>query len=620
MGRKLLTLAACVFVVVLARAAWAGEFAFEASTLIGGGSDEDSVKGVCVLSDGTIVVAGDLAPDALGRKPDYTGRGCIMRLSADGRKVLFMRRFRIEIMDFAFDDLDNVYLAANAHGLIKINGRTGKPVWSRNVGGLCRRVSAAGDGTCVGLSMDRAVAYHPNGDLITTVKRYQTTEDVCIDPASKTIINIGHRFARRPAAVAAVGTTALTVAPEPFRICYLRGTGYDGKTKWTGYDWSTDKDSERFIYGPEENPAATYGYRCTIGRDGKLYAAFHVGGDKHIFRYAPDDIHESVRIAGGDQYHSLADAEGKEKIFVGRYDPGTGRYLAGQQFCARLASGRGNNVQIESGDVAADEHGRVYIVGKASNGLPLSHNLPGLGRYTGGAFLLVLSTDMGRRLACTRTQAGGGVGHCVDARIIDGAAHAVYGGSGMMPEIPFYSLEALQSKPNGKEGFLAVLAMQGAGALPVETQKRYAAAGAAAAAEGQPGAKSDWRPSQGGAKAEVVAKWEARLIAKLKERLEAGKKPRFRLGSLGKIVRVVRLSGERTLVLSSGPMNLSYKLERLKKVEKKYLAVALANEKDAESCAVAAFFILAAGGDREAADEYLEPAGDKAGEVRAAFE
>jgi len=625
-------LAACIAALITTGAA-GGEFAFDASTFLGGGGDDDSVLGACVLSDGTIVVAADLAPDALGLKPDYRGRGCVIRLSADGRKVLYIKRMRVEIQDAAFDAADNIYLAGNAAGIIKLDGRTGKVLWARNVGGLCTRVGASGDGHCVALALDRAIAYKPNGKMITVIKRYQKTEDVCIDPVSKTIITVGHRFARAPAppAGAAPAVRPAVGRAQPFGICFLRGTGYDGKTKWTGYDWSTNVDSERFINGPGDNSAYTRGYRCSIGRDGRLYAAFELGGENHVLRYAPDDVHDRVKMAGGDKYHSVADAEGKSKIFVGRYDPGTGRYLAGQQFCGRLASGRGNNVRVEKGDVTADEHGRVYVVGKAANGLPLSPSPPGLGRYAGGGFVLVLSSDMGSRLACTRTQAGGGSAHCVDGRVIGGAARAVYGGSGMEPGKPMFSLGAVQEKPLGKDGFLAMLSMAGAGELPAGMKAKYAAATAAseAAATAQrfdpldpkrkPGPKAKWQGPGKGPKAGAIERWETRMLAVLKARLAAGKRPRFRLGSLGKIVRVVNLKGERTLVLASGPMQLSYKLERLKQVEKKYLAVALVKKDDAESYAVAAFFLLVLG-ETETSAEYLEKAGDKAAGVRAAFE
>ena len=48
----------------------------------------------------------------------------------------------------------------------------------------------------------------------------------------------------------------------------------------------------------------------------------------------------------------------------------TGDFLAGQQFCGRLSSGRANYVATKYGDITADAEGRVFVVGRAAAGLP----------------------------------------------------------------------------------------------------------------------------------------------------------------------------------------------------------------------------------------------------------
>jgi len=43
----------------------------------------------------------------------------------------------------------------------------------------------------------------------------------------------------------------------------------------------------------------TRGYRCAIGRDGRLYIAFEAAGGNHLFRYSPTDINEPFKLVGG---------------------------------------------------------------------------------------------------------------------------------------------------------------------------------------------------------------------------------------------------------------------------------------------------------------------------------
>ena len=148
----------------------------------------------------------------------------------------------------------------------------------------------------------------------------------------------------------------------PVQICYLFGYDYSGEKKWSAYDWSTDRDSDRFLNKPENNMADTRGYRCSIGRDGKLYAAFEAAGGNHCFRYSSVDIMKKVGMAGGDAHHSFHNSRAEHKTVFVRMEPGTGEYLAGQQFCGRLPNGRANATRVKAGDIIADEHGRVCLL------------------------------------------------------------------------------------------------------------------------------------------------------------------------------------------------------------------------------------------------------------------
>jgi hypothetical protein len=136
--------------------------------------------------------------------------------------------------------------------------------------------------------------------------------------------------------------------------------------------------------------------------------------------------------------------------------------LAGQQFCGRLSSGRANYVATKTGDITADALGRVYVVGVAASGIPLSLNPTG-GDYTAGGFLLVMSPDLRQRLLCTRTCDGKGAPHAVDVREVGDTRRVVFAGSGMIDGM--YVKNAIQDKARDKgdgkddpkDGFFVVM-------------------------------------------------------------------------------------------------------------------------------------------------------------------
>ncbi len=434
------------------------------SSFLGGSGFDDAVVGARIQSDGTIVLAANLGADirlrigaAAGRgaarvRTSGRGGGVVVRLSPDGRKLLSLRPIAQELKDMAIDAGDNIYLAAGARGVIRLSPKSDRIVWAKPVGD-CSRVDAAADGHVAAIAAGGIHVFDPRGRQIGRAEGSQFTNDVCIDGASKTVAFCGFRNAK-----AFDGKKT-----NPVQICYVHGLSYDGRRKWTNYDWSTDRDSDRFLNKPTNNMADTRADRCSIGRDGRLYVTFQVAGGNHIFRYSPTDITEKVKLAGGDKYHQFYNSRSEHKCFFARYEPGTGAFLAGQEFCGRLPNGRTNAVVTKSGEINADEAGRVYLVGKAAFGLPLSANPDG-GDYTGGGFILVMSPDLRTRLLCTRTSAGKGAPHAVDARTIGRRTRAVFGGSGMPDGM--FTKDALQpraadpgkEKEDPKDGFFVVIA------------------------------------------------------------------------------------------------------------------------------------------------------------------
>ena len=448
----------CFTLLGLTRIAVAAEevltpYEFAASSFLGEVGFDDAVVGACIQADGSLVLAANLGSDVfqkLGGK-DAVGSGCVVGLSPDGTQVRFAVSVASQVYDLANNAQGQLYLAGGEDGLIKLSPDGKKKLWTAALGKVLR-TDAGDDGHCAAIVESTVHILDADGKTLGTAEGGQFTCDVCVDSKSRTVIQTGFRNAH-----AFDGKKNY-----PVQISYIRGHAYDGQRKWVNYDWSTDRDSDRFLNKPTNNMADSRGDRCAVGRDGKLYVTFQVAGGNHIFRYSPRDIMQPVELAGGDKYHQFYNSRSEHKCFFGRYEPATGDFLAGQQFCGRLSSGGANAVVTKTGDITADEEGRVYVVGQSAYGIPLTLNPTG-GEYLGGGFILVMSPDLKQRLLVTRTLDGKGSPHAVDVRSVDGRRRAVYAGSGMIEGM--FVKNAVQptagdksgEKDDPQDGFVVVL-------------------------------------------------------------------------------------------------------------------------------------------------------------------
>ncbi len=442
--------------------ATAQEFSFQTVTFVG--NSGDSVQGMAIQSDGSLVVAanvsnGPFAPE----KNKETQPGLVIRLSSDGKKILSVLPVAEKVRDLAIDAQDNIYVAADKSGAIKVNPDAGKIIWQRELeNGLCCRIDAGGDGNCVALQYSRddltstglgmLYVFDKAGKEIAHFPGHRNTLDVTIDAKSQTVIHIGWRQAN-----AFDGKRKF-----PVQIAYVQGRDYQGKVKYTLYDWSTDREAPNFLNRPTNNMADTRGYRCSLGHDGLLYCAFECAGGNHIFRYEPQLVKGDWVSAGKkrpkiDKYHEFYNSRAEHKPFFGVYEPATGKLLRGQQYAARLSTGRANAVRVRSGAIAASGKGVLVAGGTSPSGLPLSFIPPGTGDYTGGSWLLVLQPDLSERLFSTRMQPGGKP-HAIAAREVNGKLIVAFGGTtNSQSNEEFWTHNDLQ--PNGEPacGFLAVM-------------------------------------------------------------------------------------------------------------------------------------------------------------------
>lgn len=115
------------------------------------------------------------------------------------------------------------------------------------------------------------------------------------------------------------------------------------------------------------------------------------------------------------------------------------------------------------------------------------------------------------------------------------------------------------------------------------------------------------------------SEWETRLLARMGREAAAGRPGRVSLAALGQTFRVTAVDARNNLSLAGSAMSLTYAWDKLTPVERANLAASLARDDDADSCCLAAYFLIKAGrADR--ADELLLKVKDveKVREARAA--
>ncbi len=461
-------------------------FNLTGASWLGGGGDGDMVVGTHIRTDGNIVLAanigdaqpGGVEPILLNGSTAATN-GAVVVLDERGTSVLSVTRVASQLNDMSVDGSGNIYLAAATDGIIKLDASASTLLWKKDCGGYCSRLDAAEDGTVVGLDINisntgKIFVYDKDNTELGTFSGHRRTEDVAISSATKLIYYIGWRNANTKA--------------NPVQISYMRAASYQGEISWTNYDWPAHllDNSDGVPYGevkPENNMADSRGYRISVGQDGKLYAAFEIAGGNHIFRYSPQDIMTEVTVVGGDMWHNFYNTKSEHKAFFARYDAITGDYVLGQQFCTRYWDQNknrfnGNAARVRDGNIMADQHGRVYLVGPSASGLPIpkatgyeetegqfAYNPFDEKVYTGGAYILIMSPDMTTRLYCTRlcgsTTRAVAVKHRSNATTIVWAGQAGRLGTDFKsnPAWLFDAHNPIQPELGGgeKEGFFAVM-------------------------------------------------------------------------------------------------------------------------------------------------------------------
>ena len=451
---------------------------FAAASYLGGEAGSGKVYGTKILSDGVVVLAcdwGTVIPDGavvhLLNGATINSRGAVVRLAADGKKVLSITKIGNYAVDLSVDTLDNIFVAAGTSGMVKLNRLADRLLLSKTFPKNVYRIDAGKSGysvvlTCAGVDFDgkkwpsvAVYVMNPAGEVLTSFGGASDyTNDVCIDEASQSAIEVGWRNIYTGDGV----SYNLPVDIPGFKIY-----SFAGIKKFEGYNWNGDNTSPNWINASDNNMADTRIARCSMGDDGLLYFMAEVSGGNHPLRYSPYDIQAKVRFVGGDHYHTLSNVGTEFHAYVARMNIATGAWIEGQSFTARLSGGTGNTIDPEHGNVTADADGRVYFTGKSAYGAPLSKDLLPEISYTGGALIYIMNASMTNRELVSRVVQKQG-GRDVDARKFPNHDKTiVYGGEvsfdsfGFDIQAKLYAVNPVQSSFYGTNdqsaGFFALI-------------------------------------------------------------------------------------------------------------------------------------------------------------------
>ena len=449
------------------------------TSYLGGEAGSGKVRGVKVLSDGVIVLAcdwGTVIPEGavlhLLNGATIDSRGTIVRISADGKKILSLTKISNHAVDLAIDNADNIFVAASNRGVVKLNRLADKLLYVKDFAKNVYRVDAGKTGysivlTRTGTDFDdkkwdnvNTFVLDPQFNIISSFGgASQYTNDVCIDEATQSAVVVGWRNTKTNARD---NTDWLPVDIPGFRVF-----SFAGSLKFQGYNWSNDPTSPDWLNRAENNMADTRISRVSMGDDGLMYFLAEVSGGNHPLRYSPYDNIKKVRFVGGDNYHVLTNVGTEFHTFVGRMNLSTGNYIEGQSFTARLSSGAGNTLEAEHGNVQADTDGRVYFTGSSASGLPLSRDLLPDENYTGGAFIYVMNPTLQTRELVDRVALRDNVYDVGVRKFANHDKTIVYGGSVLFTAIGkenqsrIFLTNPLQNTffgtPNEQSGFFAVI-------------------------------------------------------------------------------------------------------------------------------------------------------------------
>lgn len=386
------------------------DFAPYTATFLGNSASDERAEAVAIGAGDAIVVGGSTSA-TLGTKPRNLlggGVGSVVRLARTGGSVLSVTRLPARVEDLAVARRTGAVAAVGAFGLVVLDPTASTVAWrvAACPGGHAdkstgRRVDVADDGTVVVLCNGTVTAYGPTGrKLGSWGVKHQSVDDVAVDSVTKLVY--------------ATGGDNL----GQLRVAVVEAYTYAGRARWKDWGWS------RATIGPDV--ADTFGIRLSVGGDGRLYFLGGSAGGNSIFSRDAQRPTAKAANATTDMFDTPYNTSSNNILYLARLDASTGKHVAGKYLLARNSYKGNKGNTIEGRGIAADEKGRVFVVGKSAYAIEKRDSLTLCGTkvhaYAGDVFALQLSPDLRTRQVWAVTGAGGGAA-AVAAR--DGVAAAV---------------------------------------------------------------------------------------------------------------------------------------------------------------------------------------------------
>ena len=342
------------------------------------------------------IVVGGRFTAVTGEKATSIGRGgagAVLLLDGTGRRLLRTVRLAGSVEDLEVRRTGGEIAVATDRGVLLLDATAGRARWQR--AGAAGRVAVGSAGTVAALRGSTVTVYDLGGATLTRIALGgRTVSDVAVDDRSGLVFVSGFRQASGGACV-------------PVQIAYVHAYDRRGKLRWRAYDHPVERLGDLC--------ADSRADRVAMGRDGRLYLAGETAGGNTVFARSAADPGRPAPNVTTDEFSRASNTGNAHYTYLARFDPASGRQLAGQVVISRIDSkgDRGNTVKPFA--VTADEAGRIYAGGVSAYQIAGRSRVTLGGRrlapYAGGdAWVLVLSTDLRKRLTwVVFTDGGAGV-------------------------------------------------------------------------------------------------------------------------------------------------------------------------------------------------------------------
>ncbi|MET8090492.1 hypothetical protein [Micromonospora sp. NPDC005220] len=363
------------------------------------------------------------------------GAGAVLRLDSTGRKLIGTTRLAGVVEDLEVRRGGGEIAVATNRGVFLLDARATAARWQR--GGAATRVAVGSAGTVAAVFGGTVKVYDLKGATLTSIRPAdRTVSDVAVDDRAGLVFVSGSRQVNAGRCV-------------PVQIAYVHAYDQRGKLRWRAYDHAADRLGDLC--------ADSRADRIALGRDGRLYLAGETAGGTTIFNRSATDPSRPAPNVVIDSFTEASNTSNAHLTYLARFDPATGRQLAGQMLLARIDTKGDQGNTIKPYAITADESGRVYAGGVSAYQIAgrSRATLGGdrLAPYAGGdAWVLVLSADLKRRTTWTVFTDGGA-----------GAVRGLAAGSGIAAAAArvdkgrFWRTRSVQpgGLPAGGSGYLA---------------------------------------------------------------------------------------------------------------------------------------------------------------------